>query len=186
MNRDRLFLKTLEDLETRINSQDDYEILMVAALLRKLLLDAYPLMDQVNEKRRLKIRFVINDYQMPVIKTLPTFPTFWSIEDGLDPEMARIPKPIEVSRDEFLARQILKNGNHFIAIKELIKHAAHVQGTIHAGEPEDEKQKHFSYLQSVLGIGGLPAGYRLLRVIGRVVIKGLYPLNDQIKSESEG
>lgn len=43
--QDILFLKTLEDLEKRVNQQDPYQILGASALIRKLFLDDHPLVD---------------------------------------------------------------------------------------------------------------------------------------------
>ena len=50
MDKTSLFLKTLEDIKKKMNSRDGYEIFMIFPLLRKLLIDDYPLIDQVNEK----------------------------------------------------------------------------------------------------------------------------------------
>ena len=55
---DELFVRTIDDLEERAGTTDEYELL-AAALLRKLLLDRPPLMDQVNRTRRLPISFRI-------------------------------------------------------------------------------------------------------------------------------
>jgi hypothetical protein len=43
----------LNDLERRTTTADEYEVLMSAALLRKLLLDGTRLTDQVNRRHRL-------------------------------------------------------------------------------------------------------------------------------------
>ena len=58
MNRDEPFLETLDEIDGRLQfNQSAYNLLMVAGLLRKLLLDDNPLVDQVNRSRRLKIRY---------------------------------------------------------------------------------------------------------------------------------
>ena len=61
MNTEELFLRTIEDLEESISSTDSYTVLQASALLRKLLLDDYPLVDQVNQTYKLKIKFEIID-----------------------------------------------------------------------------------------------------------------------------
>src|SRR4029453_5180017 len=81
--RDQLFLLTLSDLEARCSAEThEYDVMGIALLLRKLLLDADCLVDQGNRERRLKIRYVINDRPMP---TEP-IPLMWSMQDGFDPE----------------------------------------------------------------------------------------------------
>jgi hypothetical protein len=37
-----LFLRTLDDLQQRSEATDEYEVLLAAALLRKLLIDSQP------------------------------------------------------------------------------------------------------------------------------------------------
>ncbi len=53
---EEFFIRTLDDIASRINSDDPYEILGTSALIRKLFLDDNPLVDQVNRKYRMKIR----------------------------------------------------------------------------------------------------------------------------------
>src|SRR5260370_27107482 len=79
---DDLFLHTLKDLQTKISSNDQYEILMAAALLRKLLTDENSLVELVNRNRRLKVTFTINDKKPLDEASLD----FWSLQDGFDPD----------------------------------------------------------------------------------------------------
>jgi hypothetical protein len=69
-------LSTLSDLENKISSADEYEVLLSAGLLRKLLMDDTPLMDQVNVTYRLKIRFPMNaesTYERMIHEDSPIF-----------------------------------------------------------------------------------------------------------------
>ena len=61
MEVERLFINTLTDLAARAEAHDEYEVLMGAALVRKLLLDAHPIVDQVNRKHQLKLVFEIGE-----------------------------------------------------------------------------------------------------------------------------
>lgn len=184
MDRDQLFIRTIKDLESRLDSNDEYEILMIASLLRKLLLDRNPLTDQVNRKRRLKIKYRINDRPLPTDEPVPIF---WSVEDGFDPDTSvpHLSKPIEVTKDQLLSRPVLISNGQTVTVRELILHLAHVQGAVHSGMPKDKKDKVMKKLIETLGIGGLPAGLRLLRAIGRVVRKSLQPLKLKIQEEIE-
>jgi hypothetical protein len=80
VDRETLFLRTLDDLEARIRPGiDEYEVLLIAGLLRKLLLDDPPLIDQVNRERKLRLRFVINA-RPPVWQLAGSEPpVYWSI-----------------------------------------------------------------------------------------------------------
>ena len=56
-----LFLRVLDDLEGRIElAPDEYEVLGIAALLRKLLIDRPSLVHLVNREHRVKIRFEVS------------------------------------------------------------------------------------------------------------------------------
>jgi len=175
MDKESLFIKTLEDIENKMNSRDGYEILMISGLLRKLLLDDNPLINQINQSKRLKITFNVNDRQPPVgDKSL----MFWSIEDGFDPNTSvpHLTKPIGVNKDQLLKRQIMIINGQIITVLDLIKFLCHVQGGVHAGEPTNSKETVLKETQKYLGIGGLPAGIRSMLSISRVVLKGLESL----------
>lgn len=173
MNRKQLFVYTLRDIEKKLTEGNPYEILMIAGLLRKLLLDGHPLADQVNTKR-LKIRFIINDRPVPEDSRL----VLWSIEDGLDPDTAvpHLRKPIEVPRDKLLSTKVLKIGNNISTVKDVLLHLAHIEGAIHAESAKNEKDKILDKFIQKWKIGGISATLRLLKAIARIVLKGLKPL----------
>lgn len=104
---DRLLLHTLHDLEERASATDEYKVLMSAALLRKLILDADRLVDQVNRTYKLDLRFRISSVSPFEQMIYDTNPLFWIIEDGLDPEILSISPPLDAKRDQFLARRVM-------------------------------------------------------------------------------
>ncbi len=178
MNERQLFIHTLQNLENNLKSDDEYDTLMIALLLRKLLLDKYPLVDQV--RKQTKIKFTINDCQVPSAE--PGL-EFCSLEDDLDPSVTIGLRQIEVTRDKLFSYQVLVYKEHVVTIRELILHVANVQGAVHAGMAKDEKDKALKQLTEAFGIVDLPAGFNLLRVIGRIVRKGLEPLRTAIEKE---
>ncbi len=175
MDKVTLFLKTLEDIEKKMKSQDGYEIFMIAPLLRKLLIDDYPLIDQVNGNKKLKIKFKINNRQIPLGDSSLMF---YSMEDGFDPDTSvpHLAYPLEVNRDKLLSRQIMIIDGTPISVIDLIKFLSHVQGGVHLGKAKTSQEQALKEIQSYLGIGGLPAGIRTILSISRVVTKGLEPL----------
>ncbi|EKD86313.1 MAG: hypothetical protein ACD_37C00360G0001 [uncultured bacterium] len=175
MDRNTLFVKTLEDIENRMKSKDGYEILLISGLLRKLLLDGTPLIHQVNKDRKLKIRFNVNDRMPP---TGDPSLIFWAMEDGFDPDTSvpHLSKPIETDLDEMLKKQIMIINGESITVQDLIKFLSNVSGAVHAGKAKNKKELVLEGVQKTLGIGGLPAGIRSILSISRVTIKGLEPL----------
>ena len=178
MDKTILFNKTVKDIRNRLDSYDEYEILMIAGLLRKLIMDGDSLLNQVLRSKKPSVTFKINP-----LKELPPGlprPTFHSIEDGFDPETSFFPGPIkEVNRDQLLKAPVMQFMDHVVTVGDLIKHMSHVEGAIHPGSPKNEMEKALKYLGENLGIGGLPAGIRLLKAIARVVLKGLDELEKQ-------
>jgi hypothetical protein len=175
MDKDYLFLKTLEDIEKKLQSKDGYEIFMVSGLLRKLLMDDYPLIDNVNEQRRLKIKFRINNRKLPIRD--PSL-KFYSMEDGFDPDTSVPHKtfPLEVNKSRLLKSKLMIIDREVIEVRDLIKFLSHVMGGVHSGRPKNSKEIALLEIQKYLGLGGLPAGIRTIMSVARVVIKGLEPL----------
>lgn len=178
---DSLFLSTLRDLESRIADTDEYNVLGSSALIRKLIIDDFPLVDQVNRQYRLKLVFEFSE-SSPSIPGVPE-PAVWSVQDGLDPETSRPGKPRKVvSRDQFLAMVLAVAKGKSYTLREIVLFEANIMGGVHAGSPREEKEKVLSALNSALAIGGHRASLRQLQAIGRVVLKGLEPLRAAVTS----
>jgi hypothetical protein len=184
MDVDELFLRTLDDLEQRTLTNDEYEILMSALLLRKLLLDGTPLIDRVNTIQRLKIRFPMNG-ESPYERAVHELkPTYWSLEDGIDPNVNQPPglsAPISATRDQLLARRVMFVRGSWVTVRDLIDQLAHIEGAVHCSKPEDEREELLQEVARQVYVGGLPAGIRQVRSIGRVVLHGLAPLRRAVK-----
>lgn len=181
MDINTLFLKTIEDLKVKIGSEDPYEILMATALLRKLLIDESPLVDQVNKNFGLKIRYVVNNKSSPPnIDGLIT----WSTVDGFDPETSHISEPIILNKNQMLKRQIMIIDGTTITVLDLIKFLSHVQGSVHVRNPKNDKERVQKKFEETIKIGGMPGEIRSVKAIGRVVIKGLNQLIDKVNNLS--
>jgi hypothetical protein len=183
MDPEHLFVETLDDLSRRIEpGHPEYDMLMSAALLRKLLLEEQPLPDQVNRAYRLKLRYIVN-VREPIWKRAGSpAPEFWSREDGLDPNTALGGvEPLPVTRDQLLAQVVMTYKSHEVTIKDLVVHAAHVRGAVHLGTPHTEKDKALSELATRIELGGYSGATRVLQAISRVVLPGLAPLRAAVK-----
>jgi hypothetical protein len=175
-----LFTHTLSDLEKRIESTDEYDVLMAAALLRKLLVDGERLMDQVNRPYRLKLRFHISDVS-PFEKLIyEDGPVIWAIEDALDPESPLAYQPYDATRDQFLGRRIMRFNGHWITVGDVIDQLANVEGAVHSGEPDTAHRKAVQALGKFYSRDGLPGVVREVKLIGRIIVRGLSPLRDAV------
>jgi hypothetical protein len=186
VNQDALFLKTLDDLRARVTPGcDEYEVLGIAALVRKLLLDDLPLVHSVNRDRRLRLRYAI-DASPPIWKLLGEEPpSIWSVQDGLDPatSLGGSSSSKDVSLDEFLGTMVMYVRHQEITVKDVVLHTAVVVGAVHRGEPRSDPQRTLSQLAEELSVGGYQPDIRALQAIGRVVLRALAPLRERIEAE---
>lgn len=176
-----LFLRTLDDIERRLNQQDPYEILFIAALVRKLFLDDFPLVDQVNRNHRLKITFETTlPFELPT--DFPA-PTFWTVQDGLDPDTAHPGKRRYVaSRDQFFQTVVTIVNDHQYSVREIVLFESNVMGAVHAGSPKTDKEHALKQVDSTIAVGGYASSLRQLQAIARVVLKSLSPLRAAVSA----
>jgi hypothetical protein len=180
MDRDTLFLRTLDELEARTSGQDAYDLLMVAGLLRKLLLDRF--VDDVNKERRLKIRYQPNDY--PILQLPPSAGmTLWTLQDGFDPEVSDIQRPLDVAVGGLLSRPMMVILGEVVSVKDVISYLANKAGAVHVSEPFSAKEKALAQLDATMTLAGNPPVIRTMLAVTRVVLRGLQPLRDVVAAE---
>lgn len=187
---DKLFLKTLEDIENRITSEDSYELLGASALLRKLLFDDYPLVDQVNRTRKFKIHFEIacqdySEYLSQLEELGIPEPMFYIVPEGLD--CSPYPRRT-VKRDQFFRTVVLSISGRRYTVRDIVVLLANVMGGVHAGSPRNDREKtifpNVNHDKYVSEFGSHPGPLYLLRSIGRVVLRALQPLRESIKDNT--
>jgi hypothetical protein len=171
-----LFTHTLSDLDERMESANEYDVLMAAPLLRKLLVDGGRLMDQVNRPYRLKLRFRISDVSPREKMIYGDGPVMWSVEDALDPESPFAYQPYDATRDQFLSRRIMRFNGHWITVGDVIDQLANVEGAVHSSEPDTAHREAVHALGRFYSRDGLPGVVRQVKLIGRITARGLSPL----------
>lgn len=176
-----LFLRTLEDIERRLTQSDPYEMLFIAALIRKLCLDDFSLVDQVNRNHRLKLTFETT-LPLEFPKDIPA-PTFWTVQDGLDPDTAHPGKRRHtVTRDQFFQTVVTIVNDHRYTVREVVLFEAHVMGAVHAGSPKTDKEHALKQIDSTFSVGGYASSLRQLQAIARVVLKALSQLREKVSA----
>jgi hypothetical protein len=143
VDRDRLSLETLQDLDTRsAGGATEYEVLRSAVLLRQLLLDQSPLVHQVNRDRKTPITFRVN-VRDPTWKIARSpQPSFWTRQDGFDPDTSlTVPQIANLNLPAFLSQVILVSRGTELTVKDVIRQVAHIVGGVHA-ESAKEAREH--------------------------------------------
>jgi hypothetical protein len=187
VERDRLFLETLRDLEAKsAGGATGYDVLRSSALLRQLLLDDAPLIHQVNRERRLPITFRVN-VRPPIWKILgPPLPEVWTLQDGLDPETAPAPEIADLKLDAFLSQMVIFRRGEEFTVRDVIQQVANILGGIHAGSEQNPREQALAAVSAAFVIEGLDPVIRSLAAVGRVVVRALRPLQAEIERGSQG
>jgi hypothetical protein len=181
----------LNDLDRCSSSWDQYELMRIPSLLRLLLIDG--LTDQANREFRQRIRYRIGAVMTPrrddAGHIIPSKMLFGSVGDSFDPDCLEgvqvhgsysAPAPRDVTRDELLKQHVIVAGGHYFTVQEVIESLGYVQGLIHPGNPETQADADFLGWRQVMQLGGVGAGLREIRSIGRVVHRALVPLRDAV------
>lgn len=184
MTIDELFVLTLYDIEDRLQpGGKEYDVFMVAGLLRKIFLDETPLIHAVNRPRRIDLRFEITDTE-PEPGTLGWFPN-----DTLHPA-SRLPQHGVVSCNfkQFLRRVVLVADGEKITVHDLIDFLSQNFGAVHATRAVTQKEKPLR--DAVWGTrlfgpqGGFPGPVAALRPVARLTLDGLKPLREPPERET--
>ena len=177
-----LFVETLDDVRRR--SQDPgarsrYELLGIAPLLRKLLIDGRPLLNTVRAVR-------------------PEEPTEFRIrqwstrEDGQNGEdlrcLLRLGGPELVGGVEdaalpklkqFIGAKVGMAQGRPLTVREVVKYYANVEGGVHFGVPGDDMQRVLSQIAPLL-LGRSTGQIEILAHLGTIVVNALTPLYESI------
>lgn len=180
-----LFLKTIEELSSKLDCKEEYETLSIARILRLLLVDGNCLVNQINATYRLKLGFKVakeDEFSAGLSK-----PNIASVTFGYDPECARPGQPVvELNRDQFLSFEVCSSQSKTFSIIDIIKIESHVRGAVHKGRVksghEDELYKlSEAFYDNRYHRFTLPQ----LRIIGRIVERSLRPLVVAVREDKK-
>ncbi len=176
----------MAELDAKLASKDEYDVLAISRPLRLLLDDDQPLVHQVNSTFRLKLRFnCARSYLLNLPDSLR--PDTISSQDGFDPA-TRISgnQPIEVDLGGLLAEIVAVHEKRQLSVLDIIKYEANVGGGVHAGAPRRDRDVSVKEMNAAFTVGGYAPSLRQLQAIGRVVVRGLAELGNRVRSGNLG
>jgi len=180
----------LDDLQVRERSApDDYNLLMLASLLRKLILDgSTSLAIVINRTYQRKLRFEMDTFwfqkgweRNPLARGL----IYSSIKDGIDPAtpvVGRERKILELTLDQFLARPVVMAHREMFSVKDLILYAANTRGGVHRGEPKEARERAMADASQRFRLNTEESALLLLRPITRIVLRSLAPIEEAARN----
>jgi hypothetical protein len=171
ISHEELFLKTVQDLRSKIRVNKEYHLIRACGLCRHLLLDGTPLVYQVNRKYKLPITFNIKDFT--------DTPLSHDYKGSGGRTILPIGESKKVKLDEFLKTKIHYYGKNEFTVKEFIIAAAHYYGGVHSGKP-DIKQEYLSRLNKFYH-KETNISFWHMNGICKVVLKAMKPLENHIK-----
>src|SRR5262245_7601339 len=109
MTDDELYLRTIDDLESKLHSKDHYSLIRAAALIRQLFLDERPLAHVANREPKLKL--VFREFQVPPLPDFMRWGVAWDSADDRP-----FPSGNFVKLDNFLSSSCFAVGAHTYSV----------------------------------------------------------------------
>ncbi|UOR02085.1 hypothetical protein MUN77_01755 [Leucobacter allii] len=199
-----VFCRTMVDLERRINipqmRTDRYEILQIAPLLRKLLIDGGNLVNRVNRRHKLKIEFELVPFAKSDLDCFEMI-QLTGLDGGLP--LDKIPywrvfepsalmprdgvESVSLGLSHFLAAHIGVVTRKRVSVRDLVQFYCIVEGGVHIGEGRNPLEKGLlatvpQELKSpMFGINQSPIG--MLLPIAEIVKAALLPLMKAVTAD---
>lgn len=184
MNKHNLFLHTLDDLKSKLDSNNSYQILKSSELVRTLLYDTSgPLVNKINQEFKLKIKFhhkdTLSGYN--VLARIAK-PSLYLSLDGFYPKNARTnSKTLESNISQFFKTMVIVVDQRVFTVKDMLDHAVNCLGGTHHGEPKEEERFALKELESwSFGDLNTNAIIRQIKSIGYVVFDALQELKEKV------
>lgn len=134
---ERSFLRFVLDLQARVSVKDRFNLLEASAILRRLLLDARPILHLVNREHRLKLRFpFIPERQLKDTGEGPVFQFMNLCPEFADPDEVQL-----LTLDAFLGTEVLRDQARTFTVRNVIDVCANLKGGIHFDEPVSQTDK---------------------------------------------
>jgi len=172
-----LFLKKLEEMRTRGATNDYYELLMAAGLLRSLLFDGgSTLLHHANRDLKLKVQFTLPS--VPQVEMSPGVSFYVAI---LDFERSSAHNTVSLNPDEFGRFRCLVSNGHVFTIQDIVKTCANTRGGIHLGKVDSKDSAGLA--ADYVRMWGQPTTMFMLSAIIKSASFALEPLAEAINTQ---
>lgn len=174
MDARAMFLDTITDLGHRIAGRpSEYDLTQAGGLIRRLCIDSPRLVDRVNSQHKLRLAFVVAETStMQEVMFAEGAPALFTEGDGLDPDTSPRAFTLSLGMRGFLETRIVWVEPHWYSVADVVRYLSHVQGGVHAGYPNDERDEALERSGAFLRLAGYPPAAHSVRAIGRVLLKG--------------
>lgn len=175
---DWLFIETLADISRKVNSNSRYDLVRLSALLRQLLCDSVPLVRSVNRRYKLDIQFEVAIREP---RAIPYPDELWLNARPVYPVNHDEATPVVL--DRFLKMVVLTYRGVGCTVGNVIDVVANAFGGVHHGELRTREDHALDLLEGELLVQDESLILYCLRDIGKVTLRALLPLGEQIAAQ---
>jgi hypothetical protein len=171
-------IRSLVELQQRIAKADRIHLLEASAILRRLLLDAHPLVSRVNRKYRLRLSY-------PTVVNTPASVPEAAASYGylnLAPLVSPKGSVVELSLDVFLSQPVVV-GESSYSVRDVIDFCANTKGGVHFDDPKSSTSKELLELDGVHLPELIDASLHAIADLSWCIVQGLRPLVMKIEAE---
>lgn len=171
-------IRSLTELQERIAKADRVHLLEASAILRRLLLDAHPLVSRVNRAHKLKLRYpAVVDTPVEVPEPVAAY-CYLNLAPCVSPKGS----VVELSLDDFLSQPVVV-GKRSYSVRDVIDFCANTKGGIHFDDPKSSTSKELHELDGVHRPELIDASLRAIADLSWCIVQGLRPLVMKIEEE---
>jgi hypothetical protein len=134
-----MFKVKFEELERYATNPSNYSLIQASNPIRSLLLDSQPLVDILNQPKKLPITYRVNDrhWQEESQDLVPVL--LWREINPMFPDQTT-----DIKKDAFLKYTCVSYLEHNISVRDILKFYAYVRGGIHL----DNGEKEYDHLRN--------------------------------------
>lgn len=182
---EEIFIRTYDDIERILNIQDAYKRLKMAACLRQLFVEGRPLVDVVNQRLQIKLKFTVNDFVNEAKQINSDEINIYGLNIVPTPTTPEFLKK-ELTANKFLAMPLFVTDTRTITVRQVISHLANKAGGVHYDPTRKQEDLDFENIMKKLPNGGLEEISDAINAIAIIALRGLAPLKEAILQIPEG
>ncbi len=181
---EQIFVNTISDLNKKLEKADLYSIIRASGLIRQLLVDDKPLLDQINREYKEKIFFKVINTEIPNerINEDGTVSKAWLTIKIMNPNENSENFKL-LNKDKFLKCKPLFFQENEFSVLDIIKICSNKYGGIHCDEIKLEKDIYLDKLNSSFNIDDFKCVIIAMCDISRICLNALLPLSNKIEEK---
>jgi hypothetical protein len=177
---ERLFVGVFYDLCEKHKKADEYSLIKASGLIRQLFFDSKSLVDTVNVKFKLKLRYKIYDKnkEQYIPKIFLDSGVYWANPKGSPKETCH-----DLKFNEFVSRIVFAQKGNVLTIKDAIKITANMLGGVHFDTVIEPELKETIELSKYIIVNDKDSFNNILHSIYEIMIQSITELKNKIEEQ---